>query len=579
MADPALLLNDRLQAAVARGFGQDFAGIDPILRPSDHADYQANLAMSLAKQVGKAPRDVAETVKANLDLGSEIASVEVAGPGFLNITLDGSYLAQQLTAALDDERLGVSTIADAEKVLVEYSAPNVAKEMHVGHLRTTIIGDALARVFGFLGYEVIRDNHIGDWGTPFGMLIEHLLDLGETEGIQELSVGDLDGFYKTARTKFDNDPLFAERARKRVVELQAGDPETLRLWQVLIDASTEYFNVIYSLLGVLLTNDDIHGESFYNPMLEPVAEELEQRDIAVIDDGALCVFPEGFYRQDKQPLPLMVRKSDGGYGYATSDLAAVRYRVNDVGAKRNLYVVDARQSQHFAMVFAVAKMAGWIPDGISFEHVSFGSVLGEGGKPLKTRAGDTPRLLDLLNEAIERAAVIVAEKNPDLSTSQQSDVARAVGIGAVKYADLSTDRVKDYIFDFDRMLAFEGNTAPYLQYAHARIHSLFRKAERDLSTVNANAIVISNDNERELARKLVSMGQVVNDVAEFLQPHRLCTYLFDVASTYTTFYEKWSVLNAETDELRESRLALSYLTARVLAQGLDLLGIAAPTRM
>jgi arginyl-tRNA synthetase len=424
---------------------------------------------------------------------------------------------------------------------------------------------------------VIRQNHIGDWGTNFGMLIEHMLDLGETEAAAELSLGELEAFYRQANAKFNADDAFKERARRRVVALQSGDPETVRLWHLLIDESEQYFTKVYERLGVLLTKDDIAGESFYNPMLDDVARELQDDGLAVIDEGALCVFPPGFVGRDDKPFPLMVRKSDGGYGYDATDLAALRYRIRELKGDRIIYVVDARQAQHFALLFAAGAMAGWLDGAHTAEHVSFGSVLGADGKPLKTRAGDNVKLIELLDEAVTRAQAVVAEKNPDLEPATQAEVARMVGIGAVKYADLSNDRVKDYVFDYERMLSFDGNTAPYLQYAHARIHSIFRRAESP--EVSTDKIVLGAPAERDLAVALLGFAPAVLAAADTLQPHKVATYLFDLAQSFTAFYEACPILRADDDATRQSRLALAGLTARTLAIGLGLLGIGAPDQM
>jgi len=465
-------------------------------------------------------------------------------------------------------------------VVVDYSAPNVAKEMHVGHLRTTVIGDALARMLSFVGHHVRRENHIGDWGTPFGMLIEHLVDMGEEVGAEELSTGDLTGFYRQARTSFDADPTFADRSRHRVVLLQSGDQETLRLWRVLVGESVRYFDAVYAKLGVELTDDDIVGESFYNDMLPEVVDELDAKGLLVIDDGARCVFPPGFTNRAGDPLPLIVQKSDGGYGYATSDLAAIRHRVRDLGAKRILYVVGAPQAQHFQMCFAVATMAGWLTDDVEAVHVSFGNVLGADHRMLATRSGESVKLVDLLDEAVERAKQAMASRlavDPNNATGVGDDqVAAMVGIGAVKYSDLSTDRGRDYVFDWDRMLAFEGNTGPYLQYAHARIRSIFRRGEVAVPTPAAP--VLDDPHERALGLLLLWFPVALGETLTTYSPHKLCGYLFDVAQAFTAFYENCRVL-VDDETQRTSRLILCDISARVLSLGLSLLGIEAPERM
>ncbi|WP_437904852.1 arginine--tRNA ligase [Sorangium sp. So ce327] len=577
MADPVHALARALQAAITAAFGAEHAAVDPSLRRSTHADYQANAAMALGKRLGKPPREVAAAIVAALQLDGICRKVEIAGPGFVNLTLEDAYLTRELAETAGGGRLGIAPAAEPETVIVDYSGPNAAKEMHVGHLRSTIIGDALARVLEALGNRVIRQNHLGDWGTPFGMLIEHMLDLGEAAASQELSVGDLDAFYRQARAKFDGDAAFAERSRRRVVRLQGGDEQTLALWRQLVRESTRYFESVYRRLGVTLTDADFAGESFYNPMLPDVIEELGRKGLARESEGALCVFPAGFTGKGGEPLPLIVRKQDGGYGYATTDLAAIRHRLTTVGARRIVYVVGAPQSQHFAMVFATAREAGWLAPPARAEHVAFGSVLGADKKMFKTRSGDTVKLSDLLDEATERASKVVREKNPELDAEAADAVARAVGVGAVKYADLSSDRIKDYVFDWDRMLAFEGNTAPYLMYAHARIRSIFRKA--GVESPREAGIVLSEPAERALALELLRFGAVLEDVAATLEPHRLCGYLFELAGSFTSFYERCPVLRAESDDVRRSRLALCDLTAEVLAKGLGLLGIEAPERM
>ncbi|WP_437315696.1 arginine--tRNA ligase [Sorangium sp. So ce385] len=577
MADPVHALSRAFQEAITAAFGAEHAGADPSLRRSSHADYQANAAMALGKRLGRPPREVAAAIVGALQVGGICRKVEIAGPGFVNLTLEDAYLTRELADTASSGRLGIAPAVQPETVIVDYSGPNAAKEMHVGHLRSTIIGDALARVLEALGHRVIRQNHLGDWGTPFGMLIEHMLDLGEAAASQELSVGDLDAFYRQARAKFDGDPAFAERSRRRVVRLQGGDEQTLGLWRQLVRESTRYFESVYRRLGVTLTEADFAGESFYNPMLLDVLAELGQKGLARESEGALCVFPAGFTGKGGEPLPLIVRKQDGGYGYATTDLAAIRHRLTTVGAQRLIYVVGAPQSQHFAMVFATAREAGWLRPPARAEHVAFGSVLGADKKMFKTRSGDTVKLSDLLDEAVERATKVVREKNPELDAEAAGAVARAVGVGAVKYADLSSDRIKDYVFDWDRMLAFEGNTAPYLMYAHARIRSIFRKA--GVESPRGVGITVGEPAERALALELLRFGAVLEDVAATLEPHRLCGYLFELAGSFTTFYERCPVLRAESEEVRRSRLALCDLTAEVLAKGLGLLGIEAPERM
>ncbi|WP_084965670.1 arginine--tRNA ligase [Thermoactinospora rubra] len=573
MTDPQIVLTERVSQALASAFGPEYADADPLIRPSQFADFQANVAMSLAKRLRRAPREVAQEIAGQL--GDFPGTVEVSGPGFLNITLDDSWIATEASGMLADARLGVAQATPPQRVVVDYSAPNAAKEMHVGHLRSTVVGDSLARTLEHLGHTVIRQNHIGDWGTPFGMLIEHLLDIGEEAAVAQLEAGQGTEFYQAARAKFDADESFRVRSRSRVTTLQSGDPETLRLWHVFMDATIRYFEKIYGVLGVTLTHDDIAGESMYNPMLQQVCDDLEAAGLAVVSDGALCVFPPGFTGADDRPLPLIVRKSDGGYGYATTDLAAVRHRVDDLKADRALYVVGGDQALHFRMVFAAARQAGWLPDTVSFEHVQIGMVLGKDGKRFKTRSGESVKLSDLLDEAVERASAAIADRGYDEATRRE--IAHAVGIGAVKYADLSVSHDSEYVFDFDRMIAFNGNTGPYMQYATARIRSIFRKAEADPSSATG-PIRPDHPAERALALRLLGFESVVRQVGELCEPHRLCAYLFEIASLFSTFYEECPVLRAE-GEVRQSRLALCALTLRVLETGLDLLGVPVPERM
>jgi arginyl-tRNA synthetase len=566
-----------LAARLQAGFDALEPGSDPVLRASDRVDYQANGAMALAKRLGRPPRDVAEEVAAAVSLDG-IATVEVAGPGFLNLVLDDGIIASAIAGIAADPRLGIDPATERHRVVLDYSAPNVAKEMHVGHLRGTVIGDSLARALRFSGHEVIARNHVGDWGTPFGMLIEHLCDIGEDEAANELSVGDLDGFYRAARSKFDADDAFKERSRQRVVSLQGGDPETLRLWRILVDESVRYFDGVYRLLGVGLTPEDVVGESSYNPMLDDVVRDLERAGLLVESEGAQCVFPAGFTNREGDPLPLIVRKSDGGYGYAASDLAAVRDRVSNLGCDRLYYVVGAPQAQHLEMVFAVAHEAGWVPEGTVTQHIAFGNVLGEDRKMLKTRSGVSLKLVDLLVEAVERADRALAERQAGYSDDERAILAEMIGIGAVKYADLSTERMRDYVFDWDRMLAFEGDTGPYLAYAHARIRSIFRRLDRE-GPDPAAAVTLDTPQERALALELLRFQEALDAMLEWFAPHRLCNYLFGIAQTFTAFYEACPVLRAEDARTRESRLVLCDVTARTLEVGLSLLGIGAPDRM
>lgn len=575
MADPILFLNELLQTA----FDQLEPGADPVTRPSDRADYQSNGILPLAKRLGRNPRDVAAELIEHLDLAN-VAQVEIAGPGFLNITLSDPLVSQLVTRLATDARLGVRTAANPETAVVDYSAPNVAKEMHVGHLRSTIIGDAIVRLLEFVGHTVIRENHVGDWGLSYGMLIEHLVDMQQTSGVEDLSIGDLGDFYKAARVKFDATDAFKERSRERVVTLQSGDGETLRLWGVLVAQSAAYFQEVYDKLGVLLTPKDIVGESFYNPLLSDVVADLKAADLLVLDDGAWCAFPPGYVGREGNPQPLIVKNRNGGFGYAATDLATVRDRVNRLNATWLIYVVGAPQAVHLAMCWKVAEMAGWLQPPARAVHVPFGSVLGSDKKMYRTRTGESIRLVDLLDEAVSRASAELDKRTNDIVGDERAAVARAVGLGAVKYADLSNDRVKDYVFDWDRMLAFEGNTAPYLQYACARIASIVRRAGDEAADLAGTAINVDAPQERALAMSLLAFDAAVHDTIDKLGPHRLCTYLFDLAQTFTSFYDSCPVMKDDVPtDVRRSRLTLCELTLRVLSTGLALLGIDVPERM
>ena len=571
MASTYQLLHSRLSEA----FDEIDPGADPVLRTSERGDYQANGVMAVAKRLGRAPRDVAEQVVHLVDLEG-VARIEVAGAGFLNLTLSEEFLNLELTSLLDDARLGIAS-GTAKTVVIDYSAPNVAKEMHVGHLRSTVIGDALARMYRFMGHRVVARNHVGDWGTPFGMLIEHLLDLGEEAAIASLSIGDLDTFYREARVKFDVDDSFKERSRARVVALQSGDEETRRLWRILVDHSVAYFSQVYAQLDITLTPEDVVGESHYNDMLEDVVRDLGRAGLLVESAGAQCVFPPGFTNRDGNPLPLIVRKSDEGFGYATSDLAALRDRVERLGADEILYVVGAPQSQHLEMVYAVARLAGWLPERVRCEHVTFGNVLGPDHKMFKTRGGQTVKLVALLDEAIERADVALVARGVELGELARRDLAAEIARAAIKYADLSTERQRDYVFDLDRMIAFEGDTGPYLQYAHARIRSIFRRLDEPWHPTSTHFALASHE-ERQLALGLLALPEAFSLAFAALQPHRLCVYLFDLAQRFTAFYDACPVLTS-TGELRDERLALCELSARTLALGLTALGIDAPEQM
>ncbi|CAI3802737.1 arginine--tRNA ligase [Pseudarthrobacter sp. MM222] len=597
----------RVQAAIASAFGEEYRGTDPVVRPSQFADIQVNAAMALAKKVGMPPRDAAARIVGALDLDGICTAVEISGPGFINLTFDGTWIEE----LLNDEATtaaGAATpagpVREPRRVVVDYSSPNVAKEMHVGHLRTTVVGDSLVKVLEALGDTVIRQNHIGDWGTPFGMLIEHWLEVGEDSPEAALLVDDPSAFYQAARAKFDasatEDDGFATRARLRVVALQSGDEATFAVWQRLVAQSKRYFNAIYSTLGISLTDDHIAGESSYDAHLAQLCQELEELGIARVSDGALCTFPAGFTGRDGQPLPLIIRKSDGGYGYGTTDLATIRYRVRDLQADRILYVVGAPQNVHLRMVLATARDAGWLPDTVEAVHVQIGNVLGDDGKILKSRSGAPVKLMALLAEAVDRARAVIDASRPELTEEERAVTARQVGIGAVKYADLSVGHDTEYVFDFDRMLALSGNTGPYVQYAAARIRSILRKAGvleqhvaagtdtaaagLDTAGLNADggapatAIAVVEPAERALALHLLEYGATLSRVGELLEPHRLSTYLFELAQLFTAFYDQCPVLKAE-ESVRDSRLALCALVLRRLSGGLELLGIETPENM
>jgi arginyl-tRNA synthetase len=584
VASLASRLEQCVQQAIAAALPTEVASADPQVRPSDHADYQANGILALAKPLRANPRQLASAVAAALTDRDLIARCEVSGPGFINLTLADQAIWNQIALRRADLRLGIPATDPGRVTVIDYSSPNIAKEMHVGHLRSTIIGDTLVRVLEFDAAKVIRQNHLGDWGTQFGMLIQYLLehpaskfsaDQGESGAA---AISRLNTLYRTARQEFDNDQEFADRARKRVVALQAGDSDTIAEWEKIVAESKIYFNEIYSRLRVLLTDEDAAGESFYNPFLQDVAIDLEQRGIAVRSDGALCVFFDDVLKPDGTPAALIVQKSDGGFGYAATDLAAIRYRVGVLHASRILYVVDSRQALHFQMVFETARRAGYLPPDVQAVHVSFGSVLGHDGRPFKTRAGDTVRLISLLEEAVERARAIVEQKNPSLDAATVASRATEVGIGAVKYADLSTGRTRDYIFDIDRMVSLQGNTGVYLQYAYARIRSILRKVPAGTSAVISTGLPLEPA-ERRLAMLLDGLDEALGAVRENYEPHRLCGYLYSLAQAFTDFYETCPVLKAPTEELAANRIALCDLTGRELKLGLSLLGIETPDRL
>jgi arginyl-tRNA synthetase len=565
-------LEAAFRKAILKAFGVE---ADPLIAQAVNekfGDYQSNAAMGLAKELATKtgqktnPRSVAEKIKQNLELADISSEISIAGPGFINVRLSGDWLRKQLASIGGDPRLGIETTANPRQVVVDYSGPNVAKEMHVGHIRSTLIGDALARAIEFQGHQIIRQNHLGDWGTQFGMLLAHLK---EAAGTGEAEIADLEEFYRNSKKRFDEDPAFADQARQTVVRLQGGSADELTLWNRIVEATRQHFQPLYQRMGIKLTRSDERGESFYNPFLAEVVNELKQNRVAVESQGAVVVWVEGF------ESPLIIQKSGGGFGYATTDLAAIRFRVRELGARRIIYVTDARQIQHFKQVFFTARKANWVKD-VDLEHVTFGSILGEDGTPFKTRTGGTVKLKDLLDEAHQRAFALVTEKNPELPESQRQDIARAVGIGGIKYFDLARDRTGDYVFSWERMLAMDGNTAPYLQYAYARIRSIFRKA--GLPRGDHEQIQVQTLHELTLAKHILRLGEVIEVVGRELKPHHLCNYLYELATKFSGFYENCPVLQSQ-EPTRSSRLGLCEVTARTMAMGLQLLGIEHPEQM
>jgi arginyl-tRNA synthetase len=568
------LLSDRISMAMVA------AGIDSACEPMvtlstrpEFGDFQANGVLGAAKRMKTNPRALAEQVMAELDLEGIASKLELAGPGFINIHMADEFVASQVSSQAQHARLGVNETEQRLKVVVDYSAPNLAKEMHVGHLRSTIIGDSIVKVLEFLGSDVVRQNHMGDWGTQFGMLIAELEDkLGKNEA-PELALQDLEVFYQQAKQHFDDDEVFAQTARDYVVKLQGGDAHCRKLWQQFIDISVAHSEDLYQQLNVSLTAADVRAESSYNDDLAGIVTELERQNIAVDDQGAKLVFLQELADKNGNPSPVIVQKSGGGFLYSTSDLAAVQYRANELKADRVLYFIDARQSLHMKQIFLIAKKAGFAPETMQLEHHPFGTMMGKDGKPFKTRAGGTVKLADLLKEAVSRATELVREKNAGLSADEITEIGRKVGIGAVKYADLSKTRTNDYIFDWDSMLSFEGNTAPYLQYADTRIRSIFRKAKIDKDSHEAE-IIIKENQEKQLALKLLQFEEVLQQVASDAYPHTLCNYVYDVASLFMSFYEHCPILKeGVSEESKNSRLMLSKLSSDVLSKGLELLGI------
>ncbi|WP_417764258.1 arginine--tRNA ligase [Shewanella chilikensis] len=546
-------------------------------KDKSHGDLATNLAMMLTKAAGKPPRELAQLIIDNLPASGHVAKVEIAGPGFINFFIDDNALAKQLQAALADEHLGAS-LPKSQTVVVDYSSPNLAKEMHVGHLRSTIIGDSVVRALEFLGHKVIRQNHVGDWGTQFGMLLAYMEELRAQNGENaNLELSDLESFYRAAKLRFDESAEFATRARQLVVELQSGDEYCNKLWREFNDISLSHCHDVYQRLGVSLTRADVHGESAYNDDLEQVVKDLDAQGLLSESNGAKVVFQEEFRNKDGEALPVIIQKADGGYLYATTDLAAMRYRSGTLHADRALYFVDLRQALHFQQVFSLARTAGFVRPEMTLEHMGFGTMNGEDGRPFKTRSGGVVKLVDLLDEANVRALELVRSKNPDMDEATLAEIARVVGIASVKYADLSKNRASDYIFSFDQMLSFEGNTAPYLLYAYTRVAGIFKRAEGvDLSNA---VIALEHDKEKELGNKLAQFGEILARMVDKGQPHVLCGYLFELAGAFSSFYEACPVLAADNETQKHSRLLLSQLTAKTLKQGLSLLGIETLERM
>jgi arginyl-tRNA synthetase len=577
-------LKTQIESALITAFGPELAGTDPVLVPTTNpkfGDYQVNVAMSLSKRLGQPPRAIAQTIVENLDVSELFETPEIAGPGFINLKFKAAYLNQQLAAMQRDDRLGVSPTNAPQKVVVDFSSPNIAKEMHVGHLRSTIIGDCIARILEFQGHNVLRLNHVGDWGTQFGMLITYLREVAPEAltTADAIDLGDLVAFYKKAKARFDEDPEFQSIARSEVVKLQAGDAESRKAWGLLCEQSRREFNVIYDLLDIQLTE---RGESFYNPFLAAVVSDLAATGLLQEDQGAQCVFIDGFTNREGQPMPLIIQKTDGGFNYATTDLAALRYRIREDKADRIIYITDSGQSNHFTQFFQVARRADWIPANVEIAHVPFGLVQGEDGKKLKTRSGDTVRLRDLLDDAVIRFRQLLDDR---LTADERSEpeefkahVAKIAGLSAVKYADLSQNRTSNYIFSYEKMLADKGNTAPYMLYAYARVQSIGRKGEIDFSQLDGTIIDITEEAELTLAKHLLQLESVINEVAVDLFPNRLCLYLFELSQKFNIFFESCPVLKAEEPQ-RTSRLALCDLTARTLKLGLNLLGIQVLDRM
>ncbi|MGF1843119.1 arginine--tRNA ligase [Vibrio clamense] len=572
------LINDKVSKALEAAGAP--AGSPAAVRQSakpQFGDYQANGVMGVAKRLGTNPREFAQKVLDVLDLDGIASKVEIAGPGFLNIFLDEAFLAKQAEAALADERLGVQLEA-TQTIVADYSAPNVAKEMHVGHLRSTIIGDAVVRTLEFLGHNVIRANHIGDWGTQFGMLIANLERVQQESGEVSMELADLEAFYRESKKLYDEDEAFALKARGYVVKLQSGDEYCAKMWKKLVDVTMVQNQRNYDRLNVSLTQDDVMGESKYNHMLAPIVNDLVEKGLAVDSDGANVVYLDKYKNKDGEAMGVIIQKRDGGFLYTTTDIACAKYRYETLGADRVLYFIDSRQHQHLMQAWDIVRMAEYVPEEVTLEHHAFGMMLGKDGRPFKTRAGGTVRLADLLDEAEERAQKLIESKNPDLASEEKANIANTVAMAAVKYADLSKHRTTDYIFDWDNMLAFEGNTAPYMQYAYARVASIFAKAGLSMDSLSGE-ILAKEDKEKALIAKLLQFEEAVQSVAREGQPHIMCSYLFELAGQFSSFYEACPILIAEDEAVKQSRLKLSALTAKTIKQGLSLLGINTLDRM
>ncbi|HCC5746364.1 TPA: arginine--tRNA ligase [Morganella morganii] len=571
------ILSDKLQQAlISAGAPLDCDAIVKQSAKAQFGDYQANGVMAAAKKMGMPPRQLAEKVIELLDLDGIAEKTEIAGPGFINIFLSPDWLTTQLETALADDKLGLTPV-EPMTIAIDYSAPNVAKQMHVGHLRSTIIGDAAARTQEYLGHKVIRCNHVGDWGTQFGMLIAYLEKM-QNEDAGDMALADLEAFYREAKKHYDEDEVFAERARGYVVKLQGGDEYCRTMWRKLVDITMQQNQETYNRLNVTLTEDDVMGESLYNDMLPGIVSDLLNRRIAEESEGAIVVYLDEFKNKEGEPMGVIIRKKDGGYLYTTTDIACAKYRHDVLHADRVLYYIDSRQHQHLMQAWTIVRKAGYIPESMTLEHHMFGMMLGKDGKPFKTRAGGTIRLSDLLDEAVERAEKLIREKNSDMPEDELKQLAEVVGIGAVKYADLSKSRTTDYIFDWDNMLAFEGNTAPYMQYAYTRVASVFKRADIDADSLT-QPIILTDDRERQLAARLLQFEETITAVAREGLPHMMCSYLYDLAGLFSGFYEHCPILAAESEELRQSRLKLALLTQKTLKAGLDTLGIGTVEKM